>query len=103
LERVRRLLERQGSWTIEWQAELESQASETIESAVDWAESIPEPTFEEMLNRMYATPTAPLREQLGLGGKDSGERPLPDPPPSSGDERETGNAAHDYGQEPRDG
>ena len=64
LERVRRLLERQGAWTVEWQADLEAQASATIEAAVEWAEAIPEPTFEEMLNRMYAEPTPPLREQL---------------------------------------
>ncbi len=64
LERVRLLLERQGAWDQEWQDELETQASETIEAAVEWAEAIPEPTFEEMLERMYAKPTAPLREQL---------------------------------------
>jgi pyruvate dehydrogenase E1 component alpha subunit len=67
LERVRKLLERQGSWTDEWQADLEKQASETIEAAVEWAESVPEPTFEAMLRRMYAEPTAPLREQLEEG------------------------------------
>ncbi|HEY6635031.1 MAG TPA: thiamine pyrophosphate-dependent enzyme, partial [Acidimicrobiia bacterium] len=67
LERVRRLLEMQGAWDVEWQAELESQASDVIESAVAWAESIPEPTFAEMINRMYAEPTAPLREQLAEG------------------------------------
>jgi len=67
LERVRRLLERQGTWTPDWQADLESQASEAIESAVAWAESIPEPTLEEMINRMYSEPTAPLREQLKKG------------------------------------
>lgn len=68
LERVRKLLERQGSWTEDWQTELETQASEAIEAAVEWAESVPEPTFEEMLRRMYAEPTAPLREQLEEGG-----------------------------------
>ena len=67
LARVCNLLERQGSWSEEWQSELETQASQTIESAVDWAESIPPPTFEEMLNRMFAALTAPLREQLGEG------------------------------------
>lgn len=67
LERVRRLLEMQGAWDVEWQAQLERQASDAIESAVAWAESIPEPTFAEMINRMYAEPTAPLREQLAEG------------------------------------
>jgi pyruvate dehydrogenase E1 component alpha subunit len=64
LERVRRLLENQDAWAPEWEADLERRAAETIESAVDWAESIPEPTFEEMFERMYARPTAPLREQV---------------------------------------
>lgn len=64
LERIRQLLERQGEWTDDWQSELEEQAAETIERAVEWAEAVPEPSFEEMLNRMFAEPTAPLREQL---------------------------------------
>ncbi|MGD2060220.1 MAG: pyruvate dehydrogenase (acetyl-transferring) E1 component subunit alpha [Acidimicrobiia bacterium] len=64
LERVRLLLERQGAWSEAWQEDLERQASNVIESAVDWAESVPEPTFDEMLGRMYAEPTAPLRAQL---------------------------------------
>jgi pyruvate dehydrogenase E1 component alpha subunit len=68
LERVRRLLERHGEWTSEWQAELESAASDAIERAVEWAESVPQPTFSEMLERMYAEPTVPLREQLRDGG-----------------------------------
>ena len=65
LERVRILLERQGSWTEDWQNELEESASAVIEEAVEWAEAVPEPTFDQMLNRMYAEPTAPLLEQLG--------------------------------------
>lgn len=68
LIRVRRLLEQQGEWSEDWQSEVEEQASRVIENAVQWAESVPEPTFEEMLNRMYATPTQPLREQLEQGG-----------------------------------
>ncbi len=67
LERVRKLLERQDAWDVEWQADLERQASETIESAVAWAESIPQPTFDEMINRMYAEPTSPLLDQLREG------------------------------------
>ena len=64
LKRVRKLLERQGSWTEEWQHELEESASAVIEEAVEWAEAVPEPTFDEMLNRTYAEPTAPLLDQL---------------------------------------
>ncbi|MGB8362573.1 MAG: pyruvate dehydrogenase (acetyl-transferring) E1 component subunit alpha [Acidimicrobiia bacterium] len=64
IERVRLLLERQDAWTADWQAELETQAGQNIEAAVEWAEEVPQPTFEEMLNRMYAEPTTPLREQM---------------------------------------
>jgi pyruvate dehydrogenase E1 component alpha subunit len=70
LERVRLLLERQGAWSEEWQDELESQASQKIETAVEWAEAVPQPTFEEMLNRMYAETTGPLEDQLEQGGAD---------------------------------
>lgn len=68
LTRVRKYLEMEGVWTQEWQTGLEDRASEKIEKAVEWAEAIPEPTFEEMLNRMYAEPTATLLEQLEKGG-----------------------------------
>ncbi len=64
LVRVRRLLEQQGAWSEDWQAQLEKQSSQRIESAVEWAESIPPPTFREMLERMYAKPTQPLQQQL---------------------------------------
>lgn len=72
LARVRTLLEQQDAWSEDWQTELEAQAAASIDSAVDWAESVPEPTFAEMLNRMYADPTAPLREQLEEGGVTDG-------------------------------
>jgi TPP-dependent pyruvate/acetoin dehydrogenase alpha subunit len=62
---VRLLLERAGGWTREWQDELETQAAERVEEAVTEAEALPDPTFEEMLLRMYGTPTGPLRAQLG--------------------------------------
>jgi pyruvate dehydrogenase E1 component alpha subunit len=65
LERVRILLERAGGWTGEWQEELETRASEVIETAVAEAESLPEPTVDEMFGRMFEKPTAPLREQMG--------------------------------------
>lgn len=54
LERVRRLLEKAGGWDQEWQDALEKGASDVIESAVEWAEAVPKPTFEEMLSRMSA-------------------------------------------------
>lgn len=72
LTRVRRLLEQQGEWSEGWQSELEEQAALNVERAVEWAEAIPQPTFEEMVNRMYAEPTAPLRRQLADGGASRG-------------------------------
>ena len=65
LERVRLLLERAGGWTPEWQAELETRASEVIEEAVAMAEALPQPTAEEMMLRMYEQPTPLIQAQLG--------------------------------------
>lgn len=65
LARVRLLLEKAGAWTPEWQKELEDEASRKIELAVEVAESLPEPTLEQMFSRMYEEPTKPLRDQLG--------------------------------------
>jgi pyruvate dehydrogenase E1 component alpha subunit len=65
LERVRLLLERAGGWTPEWQADLETRASDVIEEAVATAEALPQPTAEEMLLRMYEQPTSPIETQLG--------------------------------------
>ncbi len=64
LLRVQRHLQAAGEWTEEWQEELESAAAERIESAVGWAESVPEPTFEQMISRMYAETPPHLLEQL---------------------------------------
>lgn len=65
LERVRRLLERAGVWTREWHDEVEQEALGRIDEAVAWAESQALPTPWDMAERTYATPTAPLVEQLG--------------------------------------
>ncbi|MBW3667040.1 MAG: pyruvate dehydrogenase (acetyl-transferring) E1 component subunit alpha, partial [Actinobacteria bacterium] len=54
LRRVQLLLERAGGWSEAWQVELEEEASQRIEEAVEAAESIPAPTLEEMLGRMQA-------------------------------------------------
>ncbi len=64
LLRVRLLLEKAGEWTEEWQAELDTRAEQVIEEAVEWAEALPEPSFDEMLNRMYLEPTDALLEQM---------------------------------------
>jgi pyruvate dehydrogenase E1 component alpha subunit len=86
LIRVRNLLERQGSWSEEWQTELETQASNRIERAVEWAESVPPPTFQDMLARMYAEPTPPLLAQL----ESEGGRPPSIPPTGQGDGQQAG-------------
>ena len=64
LERVRLLLEKAEVWTPEWQKELDEEASHKIEVAVEVAESLPEPTLDQMFGRMYEEPTPPLRDQL---------------------------------------
>lgn len=64
LLRVKRLFESAGEWTEEWQVEIEDRATQRIEQAVVEAESLPEPTREEMFGRMYAEMTPPLRSQL---------------------------------------
>jgi TPP-dependent pyruvate/acetoin dehydrogenase alpha subunit len=43
---------------------LEERASQIIEDAVAEAEALPQPTAAEMLSRMYAEPTGPLRAQM---------------------------------------
>ena len=68
LLRVKMLLEKAGAWSNEWQTELEQGAAQAIEEAVDWAESVSPPTFEEMLGRMYAEQTQPLRDHLREAG-----------------------------------
>lgn len=63
LERVRKLLEKARGWSPEWQKELEEAASRNVEEAVEWAEGLAPPTADDMLDRMYASPTPPLDEQ----------------------------------------
>jgi 2-oxoisovalerate dehydrogenase E1 component alpha subunit len=69
LTRVRLLLDRAGGWTLEWQSELEHRATGRIETAVEEAEALPEPTIEEMFARMYADRTAPLMDQQDEAGQ----------------------------------
>lgn len=68
LLRVRRLLEKAGGWTDEWQTDLETTAGQAIEEAVEWAESMPEPTLKEMMGRMFEDTPASLLEQQGEAG-----------------------------------
>lgn len=68
LLRIRRLLAKAGGWTEEWQADLETRATQEIEEAVEWAENVPEPTFEQMVNRVFAERPQSLTQQLSDAG-----------------------------------
>jgi pyruvate dehydrogenase E1 component subunit alpha len=68
LLRVRRLLEKAGGWTEEWQSDLETSASQVIEEAVEWAENVPEPTFEQMVDRVFAEKHQSLPQQPNEAG-----------------------------------
>jgi len=67
LLRVRKLFQKASEWSEEWEAELETRATERIEQAVAEAEGLPVPRREEMFARMYADMTEPLRRQLDGG------------------------------------
>jgi pyruvate dehydrogenase E1 component alpha subunit len=54
VERLRRYLADQGSWTPEWQAELEQDGSALVEQAVVTAETLPTFRPEEMFDGMFA-------------------------------------------------
>jgi TPP-dependent pyruvate/acetoin dehydrogenase alpha subunit len=58
------LLEKAGEWTREWQSEMEANASQAIEDAVEWAESVPEPTLDEMLGRMFEGEAQMMSEEF---------------------------------------
>lgn len=68
LLRIRRLLAKAGGWTEEWQADLETRASQEIEEAVEWAENVPEPTSEQMVGRVFAERPQSLTQQLSEAG-----------------------------------
>jgi pyruvate dehydrogenase E1 component alpha subunit len=68
LLRIRRLLAKAGGWTEEWQADLETSASQEIEEAVEWAENVPEPTSEQMVGRVFAERPQSLTQQLSEAG-----------------------------------
>ena len=63
LLRISRLLEKARGWTEEWEQELEESAAQRIEEAVEWAESLTPPSQENLFERMFESPTAPLQEQ----------------------------------------
>ncbi len=63
LLRVQEYLRSQGSWDDTYQAQLEQRCAQVVEEAVAAAESLSEPTRDEMLDRMFAKPTSALERQ----------------------------------------
>lgn len=63
LERVRLYLSERNRWTREWQDEVEAQASEEIERAVEAAEALPVPSVSDIFDGMFAEIPPILAEQ----------------------------------------
>ena len=63
IDRVRRFLEANGAWDRAWEEAEQQAASEEIEEAVRRAESLEVWDPAEIVDGMYAEPTAPLRRQ----------------------------------------
>jgi pyruvate dehydrogenase E1 component alpha subunit len=63
LDRVRRYLDREGSWSEDWQRVIEAEEAAAIEAAVEEAEALPVQTAEELFGAMYEELTPPLRRQ----------------------------------------
>ena len=73
LKRVRRYLERLGEWSAEWQDQLESAASDDLETAVAEAEAIDPLPPDKIFTAMFATSNQRLDEQQTLLARDRGE------------------------------
>lgn len=67
--RIKRLFEKAGAWDEAWSQSLEEAANQSIEDAVAEAESLPNPTRDDMFKRMYADLTQPLLRQLDEGSR----------------------------------
>jgi TPP-dependent pyruvate/acetoin dehydrogenase alpha subunit len=67
IERMQRFLAAQGRWSADWQAEVEREVGEEVERAVAAAEALPPPTFDEMLDGMFASLPAHLVAQRAEG------------------------------------
>lgn len=63
LVRVQTYLEANDHWDQVWQDKIEADAMRDIERAVEMAESLVEPTAEEMFGSMFAEPTSTLVRQ----------------------------------------
>lgn len=66
LLRVRRLLEKEGAWDAAWQEQIEREAADEVERAVESAERLPAFSGPEIFEGMFAEPTPQLREQRRL-------------------------------------
>jgi pyruvate dehydrogenase E1 component alpha subunit len=67
VERMQRYLAEQGRWSADWQAEVEHEVAAEVERAVAAAEALPPPTFDEMLDGMYASLPSHLVTQRADG------------------------------------
>jgi 2-oxoisovalerate dehydrogenase E1 component alpha subunit len=63
IDRLRQYLAARDRWSADWQAEIEREVSEEVERAVAAAEALPPPTFDEMLDGMFASLPAHLVAQ----------------------------------------
>ncbi|MCJ7725277.1 MAG: pyruvate dehydrogenase (acetyl-transferring) E1 component subunit alpha [Acidimicrobiia bacterium] len=73
VDRVRSYLQRQGAWDREWEEAVLEAAGEEIEAAVAAAESLDVWAVREIIEGMYAEPTAPLLRQRSDLLRDLGE------------------------------
>ena len=67
IERMQRYLAEHGRWSAEWQAAVEQEVAADVERAVATAEALAPPTFDEMLDGMYAALPSHLVAQRAEG------------------------------------
>jgi 2-oxoisovalerate dehydrogenase E1 component alpha subunit len=63
VDRVRRYLEREGSWDQAWEQQIEAEEGAAIEASVEEAEAVPPMAPGEIFEGMFAEMTPQLREQ----------------------------------------
>ena len=71
LDRVRAYLESRDAWDEEWQATIEQDATNTIESEVEAAEGIGSIPAREIFDAMFEESPSELARQRGLAGEDA--------------------------------
>ena len=67
IERLQRYLAANGRWSADWQADVEREVADEVERAVAAAEALPAPTFDEMLDGMFASLPSHLAAQRAEG------------------------------------